>query len=285
VTVSDVDLATLPDCDQLMERVKGLGDKRRNRIVQAAWKQHLAEEARAPFEAEMRKLERFVAAEGRRLIVLFEGRDAAGKGGAVYGVGRTLSAANHRVVALRKPTAEEEAAPYLQRYIDQLPDAGEIVLFDRSWYNRAMVEPVMGFCTPEQYASFMDAVVAFEQALVGDGKTTLLKLYFSVSRQVQSKRFGRRGLDTWRMSEVDREAQSRWDAYTQMKSAVLRRTHTGCAPWWVIRSDNKKLAHRETLKRITQSIPYGGRSRNLVFTPDPQLCVPGDEEYRRMQAG
>ncbi len=190
------------------------------------------------------------------------------------------------MVALGKPTEQQQTELHMKRYIEQFPHAGEVVLFDRSWYNRAMVEPVMGFCTEQQYRQFMSKVNAYEESFVADGKTTLIKLYFSVSKEEQAKRFDRRRNDplrAWKLSEVDLQAQSLWDAFTERKFELLRRTHTKRNPWWVIRSDDKHLARLETMKLILRTIPYAGRSRTLDFEPNPEICVPGDVELRRMK--
>lgn len=160
------------------------------------------------------------------------------------------------------------------------------MLFDRSWYNRAMVEPVMGFCTDKQYREFMSQVNSCEESFISDGKTTLLKLYFSVSKAEQARRFERRKNDplrAWKLSEVDLQAQDLWNEFSEKKFELLRRTHTDKTPWWVIRSNSKHLARLETMKLILPTIPYYGRSRTLVFERNDQVSVRGDEELRHLR--
>jgi len=174
----------------------------------------------------------------------------------------------------------------MKRYIEHLPHASEIVLFDRSWYNRALVEPVMGFCTKAQYKRFMDKVVGYEERIIEDKTTTLIKLYFSVSREEQALRFERRKNDKlrqWKLSEVDLQAQELWDEFTHMKYKLLKKTHTPATPWYIIRSDDKTLARLETIKLILNQIKYTGRSRTLDFTPNPDIVIRGDRELKIMQ--
>jgi len=175
----------------------------------------------------------------------------------------------------------------LQNHIEHFPHAGEIVLFDRSWYNRAMVEPVMGFCTERQYREFMSRVVDYEESFLSDQKTHLLKLYFSVSREEQERRFERRKNDPlrqWKLSEVDLQAQEHWDEFTMRKFRLLKKTHTKKTPWYVIRSDDKHLARFETMKIILRTVPYRGRSRTINYAPDPDIVIPGDLEIKVMEA-
>jgi polyphosphate kinase 2 len=224
---------------------------------------------------------------GKKVIILFDGRDASGKGGTIRRVVRYLNEKHYRVVALGKPTDEQKTELHMKRYIEQLPHAGEIVLFDRSWYNRAMVEPIMGFCTPRQYRGFMQRVVGYEERMLADGTTNLIKLYFSVSKEEQQRRFERRANDPlrqWKLSEVDLQAQALWDEFTEKKFRLLQKTHTPESPWWIIRSDNKMLARRETIKLILSTNSYRGRSRSLDFKPDPSVVIPGDKEIKIMKA-
>jgi polyphosphate kinase 2 (PPK2 family) len=191
------------------------------------------------------------------------------------------------VVALGKPNETQKTELHIKRYIEHFPRAGEVVLFDRSWYNRALVEPVMGFCTQKQYIRFMKKVNAYEQNfLEDDGKTLLLKLYFSVSKAEQARRFARRKNDPlrqWKLSEVDLQAQELWDEFTEKKFMLLKKTHTKKSPWWVIRSDDKHLARRETMKLILNSVRYKGRNRKLDFKLDPDIVIPGDREIKLMK--
>jgi polyphosphate kinase 2 len=221
------------------------------------------------------------------MVILFDGRDASGKGGTIRRITRYMNEKRYRVVALGKPTEDQKTELHIKRYIEHFPRAGEIVLFDRSWYNRALVEPVMGFCTEDQYRRFLKKVVTYEQNFLEDaGRTILLKLYFSVTKEEQKKRFERRKNDTlrqWKLSEVDLQAQNLWDEFTEKKFMLLKKTHTKQSPWWIIRSDNKHLARRETMKLILNSAPYKGRSRELDFTLDPAIVIPGDKELRTMK--
>ncbi len=173
----------------------------------------------------------------------------------------------------------------MKRYIEQFPRAGEVILFDRSWYNRAMVEPVMGFCSPAQYKQFMNRVLEYERSFIADGRTRLIKLYSSVSKEEQARRFERRRNDPlrqWKLSEVDLQAQELWDEFTEKKYQLLKKTHTADLPWYVIRSDDKRRARLETIKVILKAVPYRGRSRSLDLVPDPRIVVPGDVERKGM---
>jgi polyphosphate kinase 2 len=190
------------------------------------------------------------------------------------------------VVALGKPTEEQRAQWFLQKYVAHFPTGGEIVLFDRSWYNRAMVEPVFGFCTDQEYKLFMRGVVGFEKDLVRQG-TIFVKLYFSVSKNEQARRFARRKHDPlrqWKLSEVDIQSQGRWDEFTEMKYRMLRDTHTNKAPWTVIRSDNKHLARLNVMKVILDAVPYKDRDPELDFVPDPKIVISGAREIEIMRA-
>ncbi|MBU3750093.1 MAG: polyphosphate kinase 2 [Mycobacterium sp.] len=244
------------------------------------------EEELKPFQVELLKLQRYLEEQNRRMIVLFEGRDAAGKGGTIRRVTRYMNEKHYRVVALGKPTEEQRSQWYFQRYVAQFPTGGEIVLFDRSWYNRAMVEPVFGFCTEEEYRNFLKGVVGFEKDLVRQG-TILVKLYFSVTKEEQARRFERRRDDPlrqWKLSEIDVQAQEHWDDFTEAKYRMLRRTSTPDAPWTIIRSENKHLARLNAMRVILQAAPYEGRAADVDFVPDPEVVVPGAHELALMEA-
>ncbi len=239
-----------------------------------------------PFQVELLKLQRYLEDGNRRMIVLFEGRDAAGKGGTIRRVTRYMNEKHYRVVALGRPTEEQRSQWYLQRYVTQFPTGGEIVLFDRSWYNRAMVEPVFEFCTDEEYRHFMRGVVGFEKDLVRQG-TILVKLYFSVTKEEQKRRFDRRRDDPlrqWKLSEIDMQAQEHWDDFTDRKYAMLRRTSTLDAPWTIIRSGNKHQARLNAMRAILNSVDYGNRNPDLDFVPEPGIVVSGAEEVSLMEA-
>ena len=239
-----------------------------------------------PYQAELIKLQHQLEREQRRMIILFEGRDAAGKGGTIRRVTRYMNEKHYRVVALGKPSDVQRTQWFFQRYVEQFPHAGEVVLFDRSWYNRAMVEPVFGFCSDEEYENFNIGVTGFEKDLVRQG-TVLLKLYFSVTKEEQARRFERRRNDPlrqWKLSEVDLQAQDRWDDFTNMKYQMLKHTHTTVAPWTVIRSIDKHKARLNAIKAILNVIPYEGRAADLDFVPDPQVVISGSRELEIMEA-
>ncbi len=262
----------------------GLG-KRRRIFKQALQRQEEKEEL-APYQAELIKLQDHLERTGKKMIILFDGRDASGKGGTIRRITRYMNEKHYRVVALGKPTERQQTELHIKRYIEQFPRAGEIVLFDRSWYNRAMVEPVMGFCTQQQYRRFMANITTWERGFVDDGRTTLLKLYFSVSKEEQARRFERRRNDPlrhWKLSEVDLQAQELWDEFTEKKYRLLQKTHTPDSPWFIVRSDNKHLARLNAMRLILSKTPYRGRSRSLDFTPDPAIIIPGDKELRHMR--
>ena len=239
-----------------------------------------------PFQVELLKLQRYLEDEDRRMIVLFEGRDAAGKGGTIRRVTRYMNEKHYRVVALGKPTTEQRTQWYFQRYVAQFPTGGEIVLFDRSWYNRAMVEPVFGFCTDEEHRNFLRGVVGFEKDLVRQG-TILVKLYFSVTKEEQARRFERRRTDPlrqWKLSEIDVQAQEHWDDFTAMKHQMLKRTSTADAPWTIVRSEDKHRARLNAMRVMLNAVPYEGRAPEVDFVPDREVVVSGAEELARMES-
>lgn len=239
-----------------------------------------------PYQAELIKMQQQLEQESRRMIIIFEGRDAAGKGGTIRRVTRYMNEKHYRVVALGKPSDVQRTQWYFQRYVEQFPRGGEIVLFDRSWYNRAMVEPVFGFCTTSEYENFMIGVTEFEEELVRQG-TILLKLYFSVTKDEQSRRFERRKNDElrqWKLSEVDVQAQDRWDEFTDVKYKMFRQTHTTFAPWTVIRSNEKHLARLNAMRLILNAMDYPHRSTELEFVPDSDIVVSGSRELENMEA-
>ncbi|MBD3307594.1 polyphosphate kinase 2 [candidate division KSB3 bacterium] len=243
----------LEEYRQLHEQVSSLSKKQRK-----ALRKYRREKELKPYQAELIRLQQYLEERQQRMIILFEGRDAAGKSGVIRRVTRYMNERHYRVVALGRPTEEQRTQWYFQKYVAQFPRGGEIVLFDRSWYNRAMVEPVFGFCTDEEYKNFMRGVVGFEKDLVRQG-TLLLKMYFSVTREEQARRFERRHNDPlrqWKLSEVDLQAQDRWDEFTELKYAMLKRTSTIHAPWVIIRSDNKHKARLNAMKLILNAVPY-----------------------------
>ena len=239
-----------------------------------------------PFQAELILMQQYLESTKRRMIILFEGRDASGKGGTIRRVTRYMNEKHYRVVALGKPTDAQRTQWFFQRYVEQFPRGGEAVLFDRSWYNRAIVEPIFGFCTPEEYKTFMKGVVGFERDLVRQG-TILVKLYFSVTKEEQAYRFNRRKNDPlrqWKLSEVDLQAQERWDDFTNQKYEMLRRTHSNHAPWTVIRSNDKFAARLNAMRVILNSVPYERGNMELDFVPDPHIVISGSREVEQMEA-
>ena len=256
------------------------------RAERKAVKRYRREKQLLPYQAELIKMQQYLEEQNERMLIVFEGRDAAGKGGTIRRVTRYMNPRHYRVVALGRPTEEQRNQWFLQKYVAHFPTGGEIVLFDRSWYNRAMVEPVFGFCSDKEYDLFMRGVVGFEKDLVRQG-TILIKLYFSVSKKEQAGRFARRKHDPlrqWKLSEVDIQAQGRWDEFTEMKYEMLRDTHTNKAPWTVIRSDDKHLARLKVMKVILDAVPYEGRDTELDFVPDPKIVISGARELEIMKA-
>ena len=261
--------------------------KNKEKIILATLEKYYNAEELKPYQAELIKMQAHLERTGKKMVILFDGRDASGKGGTIRRVTRYMNEKRCRVVALGKPSEHQKTELHIKRYIEHFPGAGEIVLFDRSWYNRALVEPVMGFCTPDQYHRFMKKVNTYENNFLEDaGNTILIKLYFSVSKDEQSRRFERRRNDPlrkWKLSEVDLQAQELWDEFTEKKYALLLKTHTTGSPWNIIRSDDKHLARRETMKVILNSVQYKGRRRGLDFGIDPAIVVPGNQELKIMQ--
>jgi polyphosphate kinase 2 len=239
-----------------------------------------------PYQVELLKMQRYLEEKNKRVIILFEGRDAGGKGGTIRRMIRYMNEKHYRVVALGKPTDTQRSQWFFQKYVEQLPCGGEVVLFDRSWYNRAMVEPVFGFCTDEEYKNFKIGVTGFEKDMVRQG-TILVKLYFSVSKAEQARRFERRKTDPlrqWKLSEVDVQAQERWEDFTNMKYEMLKRTHTSDAPWTIIRSDNKHKARLNAMRIVLNAVPYDDRDPKKDFVPDPKIAVSGSREIELMEA-
>jgi polyphosphate kinase 2 len=209
-------------------------------------------------QVELIRLQSWVIAENERIIVIFEGRDAAGKGGAIRRATERMNPRHLRIVALPKPTEDEQTQWYFQRYVNQFPKAGEIVFFDRSWYNRAVVEPVNGFCTMEEYSIFMNQVNEFERMITESG-IRLVKIYMSISKREQAKRFEdikNDPLKHWKMTAVDERAQSLWDTYTEYKSKMFENSNSGGLPWKIIRANKKTFARVEAIKYMLKSIPY-----------------------------
>lgn len=237
-------------------------------------------------QIELLKLQNHVKDEGLKILMIFEGRDAAGKGGTIKRITEHLNPRGARVVALDKPSDVEKTQWYFQRYAEHLPSAGEIVLFDRSWYNRGGVEPVMGFCTPQEHQEFLNHVSEFERMLVNSG-IILFKFYFSVSKSEQAKRFKERKTDPlkqFKLSPVDAKSQEMWDKYTGVKLSMLKASHTGTAPWIIIRSDNKKKARVNCIKHILSSVQFPSKNPPALQT-SKKILIWGDEEIKLMESG
>ena len=284
VSTPSEDTLTLVQATELVEPVSEseLYEKLRDK----AYRSYQQEEELKPFQAELIKMQQYLEQTKKRMIILFEGRDAAGKGGTIRRVTRYMNEKHYRVVALGKPTESEKTEWFFQKYVRQFPRGGEVVLFDRSWYNRAMVEPVFGFCSDEEYKNFNRGVSGFEKDLIRQG-TILVKLYFSVTQEEQARRFERRKTDPlrqWKLSEVDVQAQERWDDFTNVKYQMLRKTHTTHAPWKIIRSNDKHLARLNAMKVILNSVPYDRGDVDLDFVPDSDIVISGARELEKMEA-
>ena len=231
------------------------------------------EKRKAELQIELLKVQEWVRETGQKIVCLFEGRDAAGKGGTIKRFTEHLNPRGARVVALDKPTEKERGQWYFQRYVAHLPSAGEFVLFDRSWYNRAGVERVMGFCTPNEYLEFMRETPEFERMLVRSG-IRLFKYWFSVTREEQLRRFKSREnepLKHWKLSPIDRKSLNMWEDYTEAKEAMYFYTDTADAPWTIIKSDDKKRARLNCMRHFLSSLPYPGKDRRIVGEPDPLI--------------
>ena len=227
-------------------------------------------------QVELVKLQKWIVSTGRRVAIIFEGRDAAGKGGAIKRFSEHLNPRNMRTVALAKPTDIEKKQWYFRRYIKVLPNAGEIVFFDRSWYNRAVVEPVMGFCDDEQYQLFLRQVPELEQMLFDD-KVDLVKFWFSIDKEEQSRRFSSRiknPLKQWKLSPVDEKSQELWDKYTYHKEQMFSRTHTTFSPWIIVKTNSKKEARLESIRYLLSQFEYDGKDEALTrVLPDPNVVM------------
>jgi polyphosphate kinase 2 len=227
-------------------------------------------------QIELLKMQHHIKAAGSRLVVVFEGRDAAGKGGTIRRFTENLNPRGARIVALEKPTEREQTEWYLQRYIAHLPSAGEIVMFDRSWYNRAGVERVMGFCRQDESLEFLREAPEFERMLARDG-IKLIKFWFSVSRAEQLRRFVRRQLDPvkrWKLSPIDLASLDKWDEYTEAKESMFFFTDLADAPWTVVRSNDKRRARIEAMRYVLRHVDYAGRDDDVVGMPDPLIVGP-----------
>ncbi|POS02100.1 polyphosphate kinase 2 [Flavobacterium croceum] len=247
--------------------------KAENPLFEKVYENYIYENELKKLQAELVNLQKWVIENKKKVAIIFEGRDASGKGGTVRRFAEHLNPRAMRIVALNKPTEIEKHQWYFNRYIKELPNAGEIVFFDRSWYNRAVVEPVMGFCTPDQYDRFMVQVPEFEHMLYESG-TIIIKFWFSVSKDEQLKRFGGRlksELKKWKYSPVDEKGQELWDTFTYYKDQMFTRTHHSFSPWIIVKSDNKKLARLESIKYVLSLFDYEGKNEaktSLLVDPN-----------------
>jgi polyphosphate kinase len=263
------------------------------RFIKPKMKRAEYEELKQDLQIELLKMQHWAQETGQRIVMLFEGRDAAGKGGTIKRFMEHLNPRSARVVALQKPSERERGQWYFQRYISELPTAGEIVMFDRSWYNRAGVERVMGFCSPTEYREFMRQVPELEQMLVNSG-TRLIKYWFSVSRGEQMRRFRSRRDDPlkhWKLSPVDLESLDKWDDYTEAKETMFFYTDTAATPWVIVRSNDKKRARINCMRHLLASLPYPEKNERIACAPDPviinraaELMLDTDEIPTRLAA-
>lgn len=263
------DLERVQSRKQLLRIAKKRGVSTKKHIFRLQY-----EEQMRHLQAQLVELQRYVVQEKLRVAIIFEGRDAAGKGGAIRRFMEHLNPRSARVVALAKPTDVERGQWYFRRYIKELPNPGEIVFFDRSWYNRAVVEPVMGFCNKDQYRQFMVQVPEFEHMLHEDG-VRLSKFWFSISREEQKKRFDSRlgdPLKRWKYSPVDERGQELWDDYTYYKEQMFSLTHTSFCPWTIVRGNNKKKARMESIRHVLSRFEYPGKEEaKTTVLPDPNI--------------
>jgi polyphosphate kinase 2 len=227
-------------------------------------------------QIELVKLQQWVLKENKRVAIIFEGRDVAGKGGSIRRFMEHLNPRSSRLVALNKPTNVEKGQWYFQRYIKELPNPGEIVFFDRSWYNRAVVEPVMGFCSEKEYNDFLVQVPEFEHMLYEDG-LIIIKFWLSISKEEQLKRFNARNdnpLKRWKFSPVDKKGQELWDTYTHYKDEMYSKTHTTYCPWMIIKTNHKKTARLEAMRYVLSKFDYDGKKEtSTLLTPDPNVVM------------
>jgi polyphosphate kinase 2 len=278
VTLTEDELATINTRQGLVRLLSTKNVDVRKALVKLRYEQELQR-----LQVELVQLQRDVQINKRRVAILFEGRDAAGKGGTIRRFMEHLNPRTAKIAALPAPTDVEKGQWYFQRYQTHLPNPGEIVFFDRSWYNRAVVEPVMGFCTSRQYEVFMKQAPEFEHMLYEDG-LELIKFWFSISKEVQADRFESRRHDPlkqWKLSPVDAEAQERWDVYTKHKEEMFSKTHTSYSPWIIVRANDKKKARLESMRYVLNHLPYAGRDDACTkLQPDPDVVL----RYHRSSA-
>jgi len=273
--------------DHCKEILQKLPDKNKGEILAKTLLDYYNDEELRPYQAELIKMQNHLERTGRKMIILVDGRSASGRGGAIRTITRYMNEKRYRIVSLGRPIGAQKTELHIKRYVEKFPHAGEVLIFNRSWYNRAMIEPVLGFCSNQQYHRFLKKVANYEKNFIMDaGKTILLKLYFSVSREEQARRFEARKSDplrSWKLNENDLQAHDLWDEITEKKLMLLQKTHTRLAPWWIVRAEDKQLARRETIKLILNSVRYVGRKRSLNFDTDPGIIISGTQELKEMK--
>lgn len=240
------------------------------------------EQQKSELQVELLKLQKWVKDTGERIVMIFEGRDAGGKGGTIKRFMEHMNPRQAHVIALTIPSIREQGQWYFQRYISTLPSKGEMALYDRSWYNRGVVEPVMGFCTSKQHKLFLKQAPIFEKMLVEDG-VRIFKFWFSVSREEQFRRFKSRETDQlkqWKLSPVDEDGLKRWDEFTKAKNIMFEKTDVAWAPWTVIRSDGKKRARLNCMRYVLNSVQYEGKNKKIAVPPDPKIVGSVEDMYK-----
>ncbi|MFL3662059.1 MAG: polyphosphate kinase 2 [Polaribacter sp.] len=270
-TFTAEDFQNLQTNKELLELIKEKSD-----LFKKVNKTLLYTEELRLLQIELVKLQRWISKENKRVVVIFEGRDAAGKGGNIRRFTEHLNPRSSRLVALNKPTDIEKGQWYFQRYIKELPNPGEIVFFDRSWYNRAVVEPVMDFCTQKQYKDFLVQVPEFEHMMYEDG-VIIIKFWLSITKDEQLKRFEERKenpLKRWKFSSVDKKGQTLWDKYTQYKAEMFSKTHTAYSPWILIKTNDKEVARLEAIRHVISQFDYEGKAAaKTILAPDPNVVM------------
>ncbi len=282
----DIICDEIKDLEDLNSEIKKKKKKKAKKVQIWVKKETLEyEQELTKLQIELLKFQNHVKEQGLKVLMIFEGRDAAGKGGTIKRITEHLNPRGARVIALEKPSDRETSQWYFQRYTQYLPSAGEIVLFDRSWYNRAGVEPVMGFCSTTEHHEFLKEVPEFEQMLVKSG-IVLMKFYFSVSKKEQAKRFKKREVDPlkqYKLSPVDKESQKLWDKYTIAKFSMLMASNTDVSPWTVIKSDDKKQARINCIKYILDHVEYPNKIQDSEIQTNNDILISGSEEIENME--
>nr|WP_306264579.1 polyphosphate kinase 2 [Pararhizobium sp. IMCC3301] len=274
------------DNPKLASQIKGAAMQSGNYPYSDKLSRKKYERALRVLQIELVKVQAWAQDTGARLVLVFEGRDAAGKGGTINAIRAYLNPRNARIAALPKPTEREQGQWYFQRYIAHLPSSGELVLFDRSWYNRAGVEPVMGFCTPEQHRIFLQEAPKFEQMLV-DENIHLFKFWLNIGREMQMKRFHDRAHDPlkqWKLSPMDVASLDKWGDYTEKRNLMLKMTHTASTPWTIVRSNDKRRARLNSIRHVLANLDYDGKDLSAIGKIDPLILGQGPDFLRLHEA-